>query len=96
MTMAIKDWHEDDRPREKLLKHGPEHLTDAEILAIFLRTGTKDQSALELARSLIAHFGSIAELLAAPKVRDDLSRYRSCKIRSIAGQPRDGQALFEQ
>ncbi|HJH08329.1 MAG TPA: JAB domain-containing protein, partial [Psychrobacter pasteurii] len=65
--MAIKDWHEDDRPREKLLKHGPEHLTDAEILAIFLRTGTKEQSAIELARSLITQFGSIAELLAAPK-----------------------------
>ncbi|SJM36468.1 hypothetical protein A1019T_00429 [Psychrobacter pasteurii] len=65
--MAIKDWHEDDRPREKLLKQGPEHLTDAEILAIFLRTGTKEQSAIELARSLITQFGSIAELLAAPK-----------------------------
>lgn len=65
--MAIKDWHEDDRPREKLLKFGAEHLTDAEILAIFLRTGTKDQSAIELARALIDNFGSLAELLAAPK-----------------------------
>lgn len=65
--MAIKDWHEDDRPREKLLKFGAEHLTDAEILAIFLRTGTKNQSAIELARSLINQFGSLAELLAAPK-----------------------------
>lgn len=65
--MAIKDWHEDDRPREKLLNLGPQHLTDAEILAIFLRTGTKKQSAIELARSLIDNFGSIAELLAAPK-----------------------------
>ena len=34
--MAIKDWHEDDRPREKLLKFGAAHLSDAEILAIFL------------------------------------------------------------
>lgn len=65
--MAIKDWHEDDRPREKLLKLGADKLTDAEILAIFLRTGTKQQSAIELARSLIEQFGSIAELLAAPK-----------------------------
>ncbi|WP_227429985.1 RadC family protein [Psychrobacter sp. I-STPA6b] len=64
--MAIKDWHEDDRPREKLLNLGAEHLSDAEILAIFLRTGTKTQSAIELARSLIAHFGSLAELLSAP------------------------------
>lgn len=65
--MAIKDWHEDDRPREKLLRLGAEHLSDAEILAIFLRTGTKDQSAIELARQLIERFGSIADLLAAPQ-----------------------------
>lgn len=65
--MAIKDWHEDDRPREKLLKFGASSLSDAEILAIFLRMGTKDFSAIALARSLIAQFGSIAELLAAPK-----------------------------
>ena len=65
--MAIKDWHEDDRPREKLLKFGAAHLSDAEILAIFLRTGTQSQSAIELARHLIEQFGSLAELLAAPK-----------------------------
>jgi DNA repair protein RadC len=65
--MAIKDWHEDDRPREKLLKFGASHLSDAEILAIFLRTGTPSQSAIELARHLIDEFGSLAELLAAPK-----------------------------
>jgi DNA repair protein RadC len=65
--MAIKDWHEDDRPREKLLKFGASHLSDAEILAIFLRTGTQAQSAIELARHLIEQFGSLAELLAAPQ-----------------------------
>ncbi len=64
--MAIKDWHEDDRPREKLLKFGAESLTDAEVLAIFLRTGTQQMSAIELARSLIDQFGSLAELLSAP------------------------------
>ncbi|MER1972685.1 MAG: DNA repair protein RadC [Psychrobacter alimentarius] len=65
--MAIKDWHEEDRPREKLLKFGAAHLNDAEILAIFLRTGTQSQSAIELARHLIEKFGSLAELLAAPQ-----------------------------
>ena len=65
--MAIKDWHEEDRPREKLLKFGAAHLSDAEILAIFLRTGTPSQSAIELARHLIEQFGSLAELLAAPQ-----------------------------
>ena len=65
--MAINDWHEEDRPREKLLKFGAAVLSDAEILAIFLRTGTQSQSAIELARHLIDTFGSLAELLAAPK-----------------------------
>ena len=65
--MAIKDWHEDDRPRERLLKNGAASLSDAEILAIFLRTGTQSQSAIELARHLIDQFGSLAELLAAPQ-----------------------------
>lgn len=64
--MSIKDWHEDERPREKLLQKGADSLSDSEILAIFLRTGTKDQSAIELARSLIDQFGGLAELLAAP------------------------------
>lgn len=65
--MAIKDWHEDDRPREKLLKLGASHLSDAEIVAIFLRIGTKQRSAIELARDLIDQFGSVAGLLSAPK-----------------------------
>ena len=39
--MAIKDWQQDERPREKLLQKGAESLSDSEILAIFLRTGTK-------------------------------------------------------
>ncbi|GAA0316928.1 RadC family protein [Psychrobacter aestuarii] len=65
--MAIKDWHADDRPREKLLNLGAAHLSDAEILAIFLRTGTASLSAIELARSLIEEFGSLAELLGAPQ-----------------------------
>lgn len=64
--MAIKDWREDERPREKLLQKGAESLSDSEILAIFLRTGSKDQSAIELARGLIDKFGSLAQLLAAP------------------------------
>ncbi|WP_201533417.1 RadC family protein [Psychrobacter ciconiae] len=65
--MAIKDWHEDDRPREKLLKLGAASLSDAEILAIFLRTGTAKLSAIDLARHLIEQFGSLSNLLAAPK-----------------------------
>lgn len=63
--MSIKDWPEDERPREKLLKYGSHSLSDAELLAIFLRVGTKGQSAIELARSLIQRFGSLHQLMRA-------------------------------
>ena len=65
--MAINEWPEDDRPREKLLARGPESLSDAELLAIFLRTGTKGKSAVDLARVLLAKFGSLAGLIGASR-----------------------------
>lgn len=67
--MAIKDWAVDDRPREKLLKRGPGALTDAELLAIFLRTGTPGKSAVDLARELLHDFGSLKALLSADQQR---------------------------
>ncbi|MEI7968652.1 MAG: DNA repair protein RadC [Betaproteobacteria bacterium] len=63
--MAIKDWPEQDRPREKMQAHGPGALTDSELLAIFLRTGTPGTSAVELGRALLARFGSLSNLFAA-------------------------------
>ncbi len=63
--MAIKDWPADERPREKLLQQGATALSDAELLAIFLRTGVKGQSAVELARHLLTQFGSLRALLDA-------------------------------
>lgn|SRR5579859_2102683 len=65
--MAINDWPTDDRPREKLLAKGPGSLSDAELLAIFLRTGTLGKSAVDLARALLAKFGSLAGLIAATR-----------------------------
>ena len=65
--MAINEWPEDDRPREKLLAKGPGSLSDAELLAIFLRTGTKGKSAVDLARVLIGKFGSLAGLVGASR-----------------------------
>jgi DNA repair protein RadC len=67
--MAIKDWAVDDRPREKLLQRGPSALTDAELLAIFLRTGTHGKSAVDLARDLLHDFGSLKALLSADQQR---------------------------
>lgn len=63
--MAIRDWPSDERPREKLLAKGPAALSDAELLAIFLRTGVAGKSAVELARDLITSFGSLRALLRA-------------------------------
>lgn len=63
--MAIKDWPAEDRPREKLLHRGSAALTDADLLAIFLRTGTTGKSAVTLARELLEEFGSLKALLNA-------------------------------
>lgn len=63
--MAITDWPEGERPREKLLERGAASLSDAELLAIFLRTGVKGKSAVDLARDLLTHFGGLRPLLEA-------------------------------
>ncbi len=65
--MPITDWPEDDRPREKLLLRGAESLSDAELLAIFLRTGIKGCSAVDLARDLLTRFGGLRVLLKADR-----------------------------
>lgn len=67
--MAIKDWLAEDRPREKLLQRGSAALTDAELLAIFLRTGVQGKSAVDLARDLLSDFGSLKALLDADQQR---------------------------
>jgi DNA repair protein RadC len=67
--MAIRDWPTDERPREKLLDKGAAALSDAEILAILLRTGTRGRSALDLARDALAAFGSLRQLIAADRGR---------------------------
>jgi DNA repair protein RadC len=63
--MAISDWPESERPRERLLKNGAESLTDAELLAIFLRTGIAGKSAVDLARELLRRFKGLTGLFAA-------------------------------
>ena len=53
IKQSIKAWPEQERPRERLLAQGAQSLSDAELLAIFLRSGSKQHSAVELARLLI-------------------------------------------
>src|SRR3954471_11718017 len=63
--MKISDWPLAERPRERLLAAGPASLSDAELLAVLLRTGIPGKSAVELARELLGKFGSVGGLLAA-------------------------------
>lgn len=66
--MGINDWPEGERPREKLLQRGAAALSDAELLAIFLRTGVVGKSAVDLARDLITRFGNLTQLFAASEL----------------------------
>ncbi|MBN1895207.1 DNA repair protein RadC [bacterium] len=70
----IKDWPVDDRPREKLLKQGAGGLTDAELLALFIGSGTGGVTAVDLARSLLTEHGGL-EHLAALGIAE-LSRFK--------------------
>lgn len=63
--MAIHHWPKDDRPREKLLAKGERWLSDAELLTIFLQTGTRGLSALDIAKDLLQEFGSLKKLFAS-------------------------------
>lgn len=63
--MAITDWPEGERPREKLMQQGADVLSDAELLAIFLRVGVTGKSAVDLARDLLNKFGSLNGIFAA-------------------------------
>ena len=63
--MSIRNWPVAERPREKLLERGASSLSDAELLAIFLRTGVSGKSAVDLARHLLNQFGSLRALLEA-------------------------------
>ncbi len=83
MSMTIADWPVDDRPREKLLAKGPAALSDAELLAIFLRIGVSGKSAVDLARELLTRFGSLSALCAA-------SEQELCRLPGV------GRAKFAQ
>ncbi|MET0088637.1 MAG: DNA repair protein RadC [Candidatus Thiodiazotropha sp.] len=74
--MPITDWPIDERPREKLLKRGADALSDAELLAIFLRTGIPGMTAVDLARSLLNEHGGLDPLLSA-------DRKRFCQTRGL-------------
>jgi len=63
--MAITDWPEEQRPRERLIRHGATALSDAELLAVFLRVGVAGKSAVDLGRDMVSRFGSLNGLFSA-------------------------------
>ncbi|MCD6025926.1 MAG: hypothetical protein K0R08_445 [Solimicrobium sp.] len=65
LLMSIIDWPAAQRPRERLIRHGPGLLSDAELLAVFLRVGVKGKSAVELGHDMLGHFGSLHSLFSA-------------------------------
>ena len=103
--MAITDWPELERPREKLLQLGAASLSDAELLAIFLRTGVRGKSAVDLARELLQRCGSLGALFSLKRADlDDLSGLGVAKLaqlqavlelarRALAERLRAGDAL---
>ena len=72
--MAIKDWPAAERPREKLIDMGAQALSDAELLAIFLRVGVVGKSAVDLARDLLTQFGNLNAIFSASE--NELSQVR--------------------
>ncbi len=75
-NLTIAQWPIHERPREKLLTKGAETLTDAELLAIFFRTGLQGKTAVDLARDTLLHYGSLRELLA-------VTPSKFCQIRGL-------------
>lgn len=67
--MSIRQWPETERPREKLLHHGAASLSDAELLALFLQTGTAGRSAVDLAREALGRHGNLSALMSADRAR---------------------------
>lgn len=82
--MAISDWPLAERPRERLLAQGAASLSDAELLAVFLRTGVRGKSAVDLARDLLAKSGGLAGLLGAPGGLKDIRGLGPAKAAQLA------------
>jgi DNA repair protein RadC len=82
--MAISDWPMAERPRERLLAHGAAALSDAELLAVFLRTGIRGKSAVEMARELLASLNGLAGLLASAGTIQDVKGLGPAKKAQLA------------
>ena len=82
--MAISDWPLTERPRERLLAHGAAFLSDAELLAVFLRTGIRGKSAVDLARELLANLNGLGGLFASTENLQNIKGLGPAKIAQLA------------
>lgn len=96
---TIRDWPDQERPREKLLSRGPHSLSDAELLAIFLRTGIAGKSAVDLGRELLQTFGGLRQILTADpavlRLHRGMGEAKACQLAAAIelGQRLLGQNL---
>lgn len=73
---SIREWPEDERPRERLLRHGPASMSDAQLMAIILRTGGSGRSAMDLAMELMETFGTLQRI-------EEASTAECCSIKGL-------------
>ncbi len=92
--MVLKHLPSESLPREKLLNRGSHALSDAELLAIFLRTGTKGMNVVQLADALLSDFGSLRSLFTASQEAFCQRKGWAGKIRSVASCVGNEPALF--
>ena len=78
--MTIRDWPSEERPREKLLARGPGALSDAELLAVFLGSGRRGASAVDLGRDLLTRAGSLKALLDASHGKSGIGPVAWCRL----------------
>ena len=101
--MSIRDWPDGERPREKLLERGAGVLSDAELLAVFLGSGRRGQSAVDLGRALLVGAGGLKPLLDAPQGRPGIGTVAWCRLcaalelgkRYLDAELRSGESLTD-
>ena len=104
MNQPIKTWSQNDRPREKMLQHGKNALSDAELLAILIRTGTKEKNAVEIARDILAlgnqNLASLSRLsveeMATIKGLGQVKAVTICAALELGRRRRESEAILEK
>ena len=104
MNQSIKTWSESDRPREKMLLHGKNALSDAELLAILIRTGTREKNAVEIARDILSlgnqNLASLSRLsveeMATIKGLGRVKAITICAALELGRRRRESEAILEK